>query len=352
MPYIIKYFNFWLKAVHTMNIDATQAAVVPALVGIGFAIVITGLFVPASFVKALPSLCGMPASIAIIVGRDFLPGLMEPVNPSKRSFGGLFDALYIFGICLHAYLMMSSYFFVLLCMTVCKYLRNAFLMWNGRVYSSLLRGGDYIHSKEGRSTYALLYKDHATLLDLVEGTDRVFVYILESFTGLSILSLCLELYFIIRTAQKGYSEKAALEGGFFVRKHDWIAGGILTIQHGVMLIMALRITSSVGEEAMAGLEIIRRKTMLGRKADEELYFMLSMFSSYTSDNPIALCGGGFFVCNKEYIIGVVATIISYFTLVFQFEPQLDFNPTAGVDTSREKIQEFIDRLERPLLWDP
>jgi hypothetical protein len=239
---------------------------------------------------------------------------------------------------------MSAYFYVLLCMTICMYLKNAFLMWNGRVYASLLRGGDYIHSKEGRSTFSLLFKDHCTLLDLVEGTDRVFVYILESFTGLAVLSLCLEIYFIIRTAQKGYVETEETE--YFKRPNDWVCGAILAIHHGVMLIMVLRKTAGVGEEAMAGLEIIRRKTMLGRKADEELYFMLSMFCSYTSDNPIALRGGGFFVCNKEYIIGVVATVISYFTLVFQFEPQLDFKRDK-YDVPRSQIAEFICALERP-----
>ena len=41
-------------------------------------------------------------------------------------------------------------------------------------------------TKEGRTTYTLLFKDHCILLDLMEGTDRFFSGIIESYYGLEV----------------------------------------------------------------------------------------------------------------------------------------------------------------------
>lgn len=91
--------------------------------------------------------------------------------------------------------------------------------------------------------------------------------------------------------------------------------------------------------------------ILGRKTDEELYFALSMYSSYTAFKKLEVSGGGYFYLNKEFIVGVVSTILSYFIIIYQFNPKLDFElPGAGVDSSSEERREaagkFLSKIEK------
>ncbi len=78
----------------------------------------------------------------------------------------------------------------------------------------------------------------------------------------------------------------------------------------------------VGEEAMGGFEILRRRTVIGRRTNEELYFLLTMFASYTAYKRIELSAGGYFYLNKEFLIGVISAILSYFIIIYQFQPKL------------------------------
>lgn len=93
-----------------------------------------------------------------------------------------------------------------------------------------------------------------------------------------------------------------------------------------------------------GLEVLRRKTVLGRRTDEELYFMLSMFASFTAYKKMELSGGGYFYMNKEFIIGIVSTVFSYFIILYQFGPILDAKTETG-SPKRQMIGEFFTDLE-------
>jgi len=92
---------------------------------------------------------------------------------------------------------------------------------------------------------------------------------------------------------------AILEEAFFVRPRDWAPGVLMLFLSTSLMFSAAKSAADVADEAMAGLEVIRRKTMLGRKSDDELYFMLSMFSSYTAYKKLELAGGGYYYMNKE-----------------------------------------------------
>lgn len=86
---------------------------------------------------------------------------------------------------------------------------------------------------------------------------------------------------------------------YFIRPRDWAPGALMLTLSMVLMLRAAKCAADVAEEAMAGLEVIRRKTMLGRKTDEELYFMLSMFSSYTAYKKMEISAGGYYYMNKE-----------------------------------------------------
>ncbi len=90
-----------------------------------------------------------------------------------------------------------------------------------------------------------------------------------------------------------------LEQAYFIRPHDWAPGLLMLLLSLTIMYVAAKSAADVAEESMAGLEVIRRKTMLGRKTDEELYFMLSMFSSYTAYKKMEISTGGYYSMSKE-----------------------------------------------------
>ena len=69
-------------------------------------------------------------------------------------------------------------------------------------------------------------------------------------------------------------------------------GLVLCIQDAFFLFVVARSAANVVDEAEAGLEVVRRKTMLGRRTDEELFFNFSMYYSYTAYKGCVLRGGG------------------------------------------------------------
>lgn len=60
-----------------------------------------------------------------------------------------------------------------------------------------------------------------------------------------------------------------------------------------MLVLATNASAQVGEVAMEGLEIIRRNGCIGRKSNDEMYFTLSLYMSYTGHFKTELQGGKF-----------------------------------------------------------
>lgn len=91
-----------------------------------------------------------------------------------------------------------------------------------------------------------------------------------------------------------------LEDAYFVRPKDWAPGLLMLLLSVLLMFTAAKSAAHVAEEAKAGLEVLRRKTMLERKTDEELFFMLSMFSSYTAYKKMEINCGGYYYMNKEY----------------------------------------------------
>ena len=87
----------------------------------------------------------------------------------------------------------------------------------------------------------------------------------------------------------------------------------------------------MADEAKAGLEVIRRKCLIGRRSDEELYFVLSLYSSYSSYEEIEMTGGSFFGVNKEFWMGIISVICSLFVIIIQIAPVFDHTGNYNYD---------------------
>jgi len=50
-----------------------------------------------------------------------------------------------------------------------------------------------------------------------------------------------------------------------------------------------------------------------------------MFSSYTAYRQLQVSGGGYFYYNKDFLIGTLSAVFSYFLITYQFDPTFDYN---------------------------
>ncbi|XP_035705460.1 uncharacterized protein LOC118434915 isoform X2 [Folsomia candida] len=217
-----------------------------------------------------------------------------------RGFGGF----------LFFYILICSKTFILLFVLICRLLRNSFAVWNTRLQRVLLKGGsnetkncnpaylsltlifrhkgeDKFRSSEkivDRTEFSLLFKDHVCILDLLEGADALFANIIESYYASQICSIIFEVYYFYRS--QGSEE---FQGA---RRLDGLIITLYLIHSLAILVVVSLAAAEVGEVAMDGLAVLRQRGMMGSMSDDELYFIMSMYTSYTGHFETALSGGG------------------------------------------------------------
>jgi hypothetical protein len=133
------------------------------------------------------------------------------------------------------------------------------------------------------------------------------------------------LYVRLKDDTKSVGREEAEISHFFARRNDWPTGLAIGFQNAAFLYLVSKSAANVGDEAMAGLEVVRRKSLLGRRTDEELYFQFSMYYSYSAYKGCILRGGGYFDLNRDFMIGLFSTFLSYFIIIQQFHPYFDRN---------------------------
>jgi hypothetical protein len=57
---------------------------------------------------------------------------------------------------------------------------------------------------------------------------------------------------------------------------DYIPATLILLKSFTFLFLIAHASFDVADEAKAGLEVIRRKSLIGRNTDEELFFLLSL----------------------------------------------------------------------------
>jgi hypothetical protein len=158
-----------------------------------------------------------------------------------------------------------------------------------------------------------------------------------------------ELYFFLRTARFGTDMKrsgssARGEGDFFIRPYDWVPGLIIAMQSIIFVLVTSKIASDVGEEALSGVDIVRRRVFLHRKTDHDLFFQLSMQNSFDSYRRFDISTGQYEYINKDWIQGWINTVAGYFIILYQFQPLMD-EPHKKDWDKRKKLAEFLNEVE-------
>ncbi|XP_035712395.1 uncharacterized protein LOC118437475 [Folsomia candida] len=312
--FIAKYFTFWEEAVEIMKMDAGKHPdnVHKYLIRVtsfyaGFLVVFIGLCAG----RIAPVATGAPTQLVILWSRLFFPSI--------HAWKYL-HILRWFGIVVYVYLLMCSKVYILLLLYICKILKNAYATWNERLVTVIHKGKkeEKKSRKEhcaARTGFDHLFRDYVVLLDLLRGADTMFANVIESYFGTQVFSLCFEVYYLLRTFS-AHDEFA------FARKLDGILITIYLFHSVIMLLLATNASAQVGEEAMEGLEIIRRNGCIGHKSIKEMYFTLSLYMSYTGHFETALTAGKFVTFDRSFMVSLVGTIFSYFIILTQFTPPL------------------------------
>jgi len=158
-----------------------------------------------------------------------------------------------------------------------------------------------------------------------------------------------ELYFFLRTAKAGSDiagsgSQEPGSGDYFIRPWDWAPGILIFVQALMFVIITSKAASDVGEEAIAGVDIVRRRMFLHRKTDEDLYFQLSMQNSFDSYRRFDIAGGQYGYINKDFIQGWVNTMAGYFIILYQFQPVMDLSHKNDPE-KRKAIGLFLNIVE-------
>jgi len=136
---------------------------------------------------------------------------------------------------------------------------------------------------------------------------------------------------------------------FSARKLDSVLMGFLVFTSLSMLYLVSTLSAQVGEVAMDGLEIIRRKGFLGRKSIDEIYFTMSLYFSYTGHFQTALTGGRYVTFDRSFLVSLAGNAFSYFIILYQFTP-----PLAMLDKdklSRFRPVDLVTNVERTQQYD-
>ncbi|CAG7728984.1 unnamed protein product [Allacma fusca] len=225
--------------------------------------------------------------------------------------------------------------YIILFIFTSKLLTNCILVWNHRLDRVLNQGERYRRRSEKHSEHMgfdHLFKDYVCILDLMEGADVIFANTVESFYATQVISIIFELFYLYQSLT--VSPEFRNE-----RRVDVLVMGLFVTQSIVFLYQASISASEVAERSLEGLEIIRRKGILGRRSDEELYFVMSLYMSYTGHFDIGINASKMFTFNKSFLISMFILAFTFFIIVVQFTPILQMTDDVKLERIRRDITE-------------
>ncbi|CAG7834979.1 unnamed protein product [Allacma fusca] len=345
------YFSYWSRAMILIKMDPTHHAWQYSLFGVTFYIVITVLLVWLNFWKFTATAVGGPTVAAILLIYMWDPDMLRQNEMGSFSFT-LLEYQWM-GAIIVIYTYMAPKVYLLLFMFKQKLLQNSFRKWNGRAYAGSLMEDTRINKVRGRCTYRLLFRDHCVLVDLLQETSNAFAGLFEAVFISDAISVCLMLYLFAKDWKYGKRQQQAVVGNYFIRPYDWVIVFVYLTGNVIIMVIAAVISSEVTEVASEGLDIIRRKPLVGRRQDEDLIFLLSMYASLNAASPLDFGGSGLFFMNKDFIQETASTIFSYFVILLQFMPPLDTDQDSEI-SKRADIGHFLSDFERIRLghWKP
>jgi hypothetical protein len=274
--------------------------------------------------------------------------------PPIHSIGAnVFKALRGFHGLLFIIIVVNAKVYIMLFVWCCRMIRNGFVTWNGRVDRVLLRDEQEKSDEEReihRTKLGQLFTDHVVLLDLTQGVDRVFAGTIELYYFSQVISLGFGMYFFVRNLLQLDSNPGNEIIFYPERRADCAIVGMFVIMSAVILFHVTMSPAEINDEALEGLEVIRRRGFMGKKSDEELYFILSMYVSYTGHYEIAVVCGNYFTMDKTLFITFLGTMCVYFVLMCQLKIPLTLKSlkaeTDIIDYGRAGDQSVCNRI----LW--
>lgn len=327
-----------------IKMDPTSQAWQISAMGVTFYTVVFVVLLWLHFFKFTATAVGSPTVTAILLARSWVPKILDS-GTSQHSIPSTLRQLQWLGSFIVVYVYMAPKVYILLFLYKQNLLKNCFRKWNGRAYAGSLMNDTKINKVKGRCTYRLLFRDHCVLVDLLQETSRAFAGIFEAALITDCVGICLFLYLFAKDWKYGKRQQMAVVGNYFIRPYDWVTVFAFLTGSVIMDFIAAVVAAEVGEAASEGMDIIRRKPMVGRRQDDDLLFTLSMYASFNSHNPLEFNGANLFFINKDFIQETASTIFSYFIILLQFMPPLDTDHDSNL-LHRAEIGSFLRDFEK------
>jgi len=152
------------------------------------------------------------------------------------------------------------------------------------------------------------------------------------------------MYFFARACVTNSDTRDAYLNGYFIRPLDWLPAFVMLVQNWACIMLFTIVTAEFAEEALVGLDILRKKSLLNRNNDHEMYFLMTINTGFSAFKRVEYYGGHFFYVNKEMCVTILSTTLSYFIIIYQFQPILD-HQTFGNSSLRETYGVWMETLE-------
>ena len=174
-----------------------------------------------------------------------------------------------------------------------------------------------------------------------------FIYIFlipthGSLPSLQFSTFIIQAYFIYRSLMFDDHDDHL----YYRRGPDYIPGGIQAFGDLIAVLLFCWLCGDTHYRAYNGMEILRRKSLLRRDSDLELFFMISMYHSFDSAKSMSVTGGDYIIMDKTFVISLTAVFCTYVVFIFQFIWRFDY--TGDEDDpvhSRSEIGYYIHGLE-------
>ncbi|CAG7829220.1 unnamed protein product [Allacma fusca] len=310
--FVCYFLSFILEAAEMTKINIAYGAKRFMWSFVGFWMICATMLLASSVAAFAPITGGVCSLMATMSYRVFYP----PIHAIEHSFFRVLRGCH--GLVLML-ILVNAEVNIILFVWCCRLIRNGFVTWNGRVDRVLLRDEQNKSDEEReihRTKLGQMFTDHVVLLDLTQGVDRVFAGIVEMYYFSRVISVGFGLYFLVRIMLEISDEKSPSEKG---REFDILILLVFNTVAAVLLYHVTMAPAEINDEALEGFEVIRRRGFMGKKSDDELYFILSMYVSYTGHYEIAVVCGNYFTMDKSLFIVFLSSMCVYFVLMCQLQ---------------------------------
>ncbi|XP_071535839.1 uncharacterized protein [Panulirus ornatus] len=216
---------------------------------------------------------------------------------------------------------------VVMFMTNCRLLANAFTTWRNQVARAL----QDVWSGQETAGVPLkeLLEGHWRLVQLVRESEAIYSCMMMVYYASTVVMLCAELYLVAYR----------LGVGLRYSKEEAVCQTMIIGQTSVTFLLVSLSASAVHDEAEGSVDVVRRG--LPYTASDSDKFHMRQLQLAVMGAPIYISGGRFFAIHRPFILTVMSAVASYFIIILQLNIPVMSAERAARDHSYPTTEEDV-----------